>query len=114
MTTKLYVGNLSYDTTDKTLSDFFVAYGTVASSQVINDRETGQSRGFGFVEMSTEDEAQKAIGGANGQSLNRRTLTVNASKPRESGGGGGGRSSGGGGSRGGYGGGYGGGGNSRY
>ncbi len=116
MTTKLYVGNLSYDTTDKTLSDFFVAYGTVSSSQVISDRETGQSRGFGFVEMSTEDEAQKAIGGANGQSLNGRTLTVNASKPRESGGGGGSRSGGGGGgSRGGYGGGYGGGGgNNRY
>jgi RNA recognition motif-containing protein len=115
MTTKLYVGNLSYDTTDKTLSDFFVSYGTVASSQVITDRETGQSRGFGFVEMSNEDEAQKAIGGANGQSLNGRTLTVNASKPRESSGGGGGGRSGGGGSRGGYGGGYGGGGgNNRY
>jgi RNA recognition motif-containing protein len=123
MTTKLYVGNLSYDTTDKTLSDFFVAYGTVSSSQVITDRETGQSRGFGFVEMSSEDEAQKAISSANGQSLNGRTLTVNASKPRESSGGGGGSrggySGGGGSSRGGSGGGYGGGyggggGNSRY
>jgi RNA recognition motif-containing protein len=111
MGTKLYVGNLSYDMTDQTLSSLFAEAGTVTSAQVVTDRYTGQSRGFGFVEMSTEDEAKQAIASINGRAVGGRSLTVNESRPREGGGGGGGRSGGGGGggSRGG-GGGYGGGG----
>jgi RNA recognition motif-containing protein len=93
----LYVGNMSFDTTERDLTELFSSYGTVNSANVITDRETGQSRGFGFVEMASEDEAQKAIGGSNGKSVNGRTLTVNVSKPREGGGGGGGNRSGGGG-----------------
>ena len=103
---KLYVGNLSYDVDSSQLEQLFSAHGTVESAQVINDRDTGRSKGFGFVEMSSDAEAQAAIAAVNGQDHGGRALTVNEAKPREdrprSGGGGGGRSGGG---RGGYGGG---------
>lgn len=112
MATKLYVGNLSYGTRDRDLEELFAEAGSVASAQVITDRDTGQSRGFGFVEMSTEDEARQAIAAINGRTIEGRALVVNESKPREGGGGGGGRSGGGGGRSGG-GGGYGGGGGGR-
>jgi cold-inducible RNA-binding protein len=102
---KLYVGNLSYGVTDNDLMTMFGAYGTVQSAQVIMDRDTGRSKGFGFVEMGTDQEAQAAIAGLNGQDAGGRTLTVNEARPKEGGGGGGGR----GGGRGGYGGGGGGG-----
>jgi RNA recognition motif-containing protein len=112
---KLYVGNLSYDVTDSALEQMCAAYGTVESAQVIMDRDTGRSKGFGFVEMKTDQEAQAAIAGLNGQMSGGRSLTVNEAKPRENrpGGGGGGRGGSGGG-RGGYGGGGGGGGGRRY
>ncbi len=117
MATKLYVGNLSYQTNDQDLARMFAESGTVVSAQVITDRETGQARGFGFVEMSTEDESRQAIAALNGKEVGGRALTVNEAKPREGGGGrGGGGRSGGGGYGGGGGrdsGGYGGGGN-RY
>jgi len=101
MATKLYVGNLSYGASDKSLEDLFSQAGTVTSAQVVTDRYTGESRGFGFVEMSTEAEAQAAISQFNGQEHGGRTLTVNESKPREEGrgGGGGGYRGGGGGGR---------------
>ena len=108
MATKLYVGNLSFSTNDSDLARIFGDYGTVTSAQVITDRDTGRSRGFGFVEMETADEAEKAISAMNGREADGRTLTVNESRPREEGGRGG-YGGGGGGSRGG-GGGYGGGG----
>jgi len=104
MATKLYVGNLSYQTTDATLQALFAQVGTVSSCQVMTDRYTGESRGFGFVEMATESDAQNAISQLDGKSLDGRTLKVNESRPREGAGAGGG-----GGNRGG-GGGYGGGG----
>ncbi len=108
MATKLYVGNLSYQMTDAQLSELFSEAGNVTSAQVVTDRDTQQSRGFGFVEMATEDEAKQAIAAINGRTVGSRALVVNESRPRE-GGGGGGRSGGyGGGNRGG-GGGYGGG-----
>lgn len=112
MNNKLYVGNLSFSTTDQDLAALFADYGSVTSAQVVIDRDTGRSRGFGFVEMATEDEAQKAIGATNGKTLDGRPLTVNISRPRESSGGGGygGGRSGGGGYSGGRSGGYGGGG----
>src|SRR5436853_5941455 len=100
---KLYVGNLTYGVTDSTLEQMFAAHGTVESAQVIMDRDTGRSKGFGFVEMKTEQEAQAAIAGLNGQQSGGRSLTVNEAKPREDRGGGRGGSGGGG--RGGYGGG---------
>jgi RNA recognition motif-containing protein len=105
---KLYVGNLAYSVTDSSLQQMCGAFGTVQSAQVIMDRDTGRSKGFGFVEMGTDQEAQAAITGLNGKEIEGRTLTVNEARPKE-GGGGGGRSGGGGG-RGGYGGGGGGGG----
>jgi RNA recognition motif-containing protein len=111
---KLYVGNLSFSTTDQDLANLFADYGSVTSAQVVLDRDTGRSRGFGFVEMATEDEAQKAIGATNGKNVDGRPLTVNISRPRESSGGGGGYGGsrgGSGGGRSGGGGGYGGGGN---
>ncbi len=113
MATKLYVGNLSYDMTDQQLNDLFAEAGNVSSAQVVTDRYTGQARGFGFVEMASEDEAQQAIAAINGRNVGGRSLVVNESRPRE-GGGGGGRSGGGGGyggggGRSGGGGGYGGG-----
>ncbi|VTT96775.1 rna-binding protein : Putative uncharacterized protein OS=Gemmata sp. Wa1-1 PE=4 SV=1: RRM_1 [Gemmataceae bacterium] len=110
---KLYVGNLSYDVTDDQLRDMFAPYGAVQTAQVVSDRDTGRSKGFGFVEMGSEQEAQAAIAGMHGQMSSGRSLTVNEAKPRESrpggGGGGGGRGYGGGGGGGGYGGGGGGG-----
>jgi RNA recognition motif-containing protein len=109
---KLYVGNLSFNTTDQDLANLFADFGSVTSAQVVLDRDTGRSRGFGFVEMATEDEAQKAIGATNGKNVDGRPLTVNISRPRESSGGGGGyggNRGGGGGGRSGGGGGYGGG-----
>ncbi|NLX06611.1 MAG: RNA-binding protein [Phycisphaerae bacterium] len=108
---KLYVGNMSYDTNDSSLEELFGAYGTVESAQVIIDRSTGRSKGFGFVEMGNDDEAQAAIDALNGKEVNGRTLTVNEARPREDrprgGSGGGGRGGyGGGGGRGGRGGRY--------
>ena len=124
---KLYVGNLSYEVDSSALESLFAAHGTVESAQIITDRDTGRSKGFGFVEMSSDEEAQAAISAMNGQDHGGRSLTVNEAKPKENrsgggggggrggygggGGGGGGRSGGGGGGRGGYGG---GGGRSRY
>ena len=101
---KLYVGNLSYDVESSTLQELFSAHGTVESAEVIQDRETGRSKGFGFVQMGTDAEAQAAIAALNGKDHGGRALTVNEAKPRENRTGGGG----GGGSRGGYGGGGGG------
>lgn len=86
---KLYVGNLTYAVTASDLEQLFGQYGTVESAQVIADRDTGQSKGFGFVEMKTDQEAQAAIAALNGKDMNGRNLTVNEAKPRESGGGGG-------------------------
>jgi len=105
---KLYVGNLAYGITDGDLEKMFEPFGTVQSAQVIMDRDTGRSKGFGFVEMGTDAEAQAAITGLNGKQVEGRALTVNEARPKEGGGGGGGRGGGGGG-RGGYGGGGGGG-----
>ena len=109
MNNKLFVGNLSFNTTENDLQDAFAAHGTVLQANLMTDRATGRSRGFAFITMSTEAEAETAINSLNGASLDGRALTVNVAKPREerSGGGGGG---GGGGGRGGYGGGGGGGG----
>jgi RNA recognition motif-containing protein len=100
---KLYVGNLAYGVTSSDLQKMFEAHGTVESAQVIMDRDTGRSKGFGFVEMKTDQEAQAAIAGLNGKETDGRSLTVNEARPREEGGRG--RSGGG---RGGYGGGRGG------
>jgi RNA recognition motif-containing protein len=117
MGNKLYVGNLSYNVTGSDLEQMFSPHGSVQSAEVINDRETGRSKGFGFVQMSNDDEAKAAIGALNGQEVGGRALTVNEAKPREErprsggGGGGGGYGGGGGGGRGGSGG---GGGRSRY
>ena len=88
---KIYVGNLSYDVTDAALQTMFAPHGTVQSAQVIIDRETGRSKGFGFVEMGTDDEAKAAIAALNGQDNGGRALTVNEAKPREERPGGGGR-----------------------
>jgi RNA recognition motif-containing protein len=109
---KLYVGNLTYGVSDSTLEQLFSQFGTVQSAQVIQDRATGRSKGFGFVEMDTEAQAQAAIEGLHDQEHDGRRLTVNEAKPREDRGGGGGYGGGGGGrgGRGGGGGGYGGGG----
>jgi len=112
---KLYVGNLPYSATEQSLREAFSASGTVDSVSLITDRDTGQSKGFGFVEMGTDQEAQAATQAMNGQMLDGRQIKVNEAKPKTSGGGGGG------GGRGGYGGGggggrggYGGGGGGRY
>ncbi len=83
MGNKLYVGSLPFSTTEQELSELFAPHGTVQSAKVITDRYTGQSRGFGFVEMSTDDEAQKAITTLNGTQLGSRTLVVNEAKPQE-------------------------------
>jgi RNA recognition motif-containing protein len=80
---KVYVGNLSYDTTDGDLQNLFTPHGVVQSAQVIMDRDTGRSKGFGFVEMNKEDEAQAAIKALNGLERNGRALTVNEARPRE-------------------------------
>jgi RNA recognition motif-containing protein len=105
MSMKLYVGNLSFDTTTQDLEALFAEVGTVTSANVIEDRETGRRRGFGFVEMSSKEEGQNAIAQLNGKEVDGREIKVNEAKPQErNGGGGGGR-----GGRGGYGGGGGGG-----
>jgi len=118
MAMKLYVGNLSFQTSSEDLQQLFSQAGTVESASVVEDRDTGRSRGFGFVEMATKEEGEKAIEQFNGTDLAGRNLTVNEARPREDrggrGGGGGGRGGfggnrGGGGGRGGYGGGGGGG-----
>ena len=98
MSTKLYVGNLSFDTSSEQLQTIFSEAGTVQSASVVEDRETGRSRGFGFVEMSTKEEAQAAITALDGKDVDGRNLKVNEAKPREnrSGGGGGGYGGGGG------------------
>ncbi len=98
---KLYCGNLSYNVTSSDLDQMFAEFGTVKSADVIMDRDTGRSKGFGFVEMQSDQDAQAAIDGINGREHDGRTLTVNEARPREERGGGGGR--------GGRGGGYGGG-----
>jgi RNA recognition motif-containing protein len=116
MGNKLYVGNLAYSVRDDSLQAAFGQFGTVTSAKVMMDRETGRSKGFGFVEMGSDAEAQAAINGMNGQALEGRPLVVNEARPREErpGGFGGGRSGGGGGGYGGGGGGgYGGGGGGR-
>ena len=136
MGNKLYVGNLSYNVRDDDLQQAFAQYGTVSSAKVMMDRDTGRSKGFGFVEMGSDPEAQAAINGMNGQALDGRAIVVNEARPREErpggfgggsrggfgggggtgggGFGGGGRSGGGGGGYGGGGGGYGGGGGGNY
>jgi len=108
MSNKLFVGNLSFNTTENDLQDAFAAHGTVVETNLMMDRETGRPRGFGFITMSSAEEAQKAIDALNGKSIDGRALTVNVAKPREerTGGGGGGRRE--------YGGGGGGGGRNRY
>ncbi len=129
MGNKLYVGNLAYSVRDDTLEQAFAQFGTVTSAKVMMDRDTGRSKGFGFVEMGSDPEAQAAINAMNGQALDGRAIVVNEARPREErpggfggggggggrspygGGGGGGRSGGGGGAGGG--GGYGGGGGGR-
>ena len=131
MGNKLYVGNLSYNIRDDDLQQAFAQYGSVSSAKVMMDRDTGRSKGFGFVEMGSDPEAQAAINGMNGQALDGRAIVVNEARPREERpggfgggsrggfgggggtGGGGGRSGGGGGGYGGGGGGYGGGGGGR-
>ena len=107
MGNKLYVGNLSYNIRDDELHQAFAQYGSVTSAKVMMDRETGRSKGFGFVEMGSDPEAQAAINGMNGQPLDGRAIVVNEARPREErpGGYGGGRSGGGGYGGGGYGGG---------
>jgi cold-inducible RNA-binding protein len=104
MSTKLYVGNLAFQTTSEELQQLFAQAGTVQSASVVEDRDTGRSRGFAFVEMSTNAEAAAAIDQFNGKELGGRALKVNEAKPRESrgGSGGGGRNFGGGGNRGGF------------
>lgn len=116
MSMKLYVGNLSFNTSTQELEQIFGEIGTVESTNIIEDRDTGRSRGFGFVEMSSKEEGQNAIEQLNGKEVDGRELTVNEAKPRENrsgggggrggyGGGGGGNRRGGGGGGGGYGGG---------
>ena len=105
MSMKLYVGNLSFDTTQQSLETLFGEIGTVTSTNLIEDRETGRPRGFGFVEMSSKEEGQNAISQLNGKEVDGREIKVNEAKPQERNGGGGGRGGygGGGGGRGGYG-----------
>ena len=107
MSMKLYVGNLSFNTSSEDLRDLFSQAGTVESASVVEDRDTGRSRGFGFVEMSSKEEGNAAIQQFNGKEIGGRSLNVNEAKPREDRGGsrGGGRNGGGGGGRGGFGGG---------
>ncbi len=104
MGAKIYVGGLPYSATETQLNDLFAVHGTVESARVITDRFTGQSRGFGFVEMSKDEEAKAAITALNGTQMDGRTLTVNEARPQESRSGGGGRGFGGGGGGGGGGG----------
>ncbi len=101
MSMKLYVGNLSFQTSDEELQQLFAQAGTVESASIVEDRDTGRSRGFGFVEMSTKEEGEAAIAQFNGKEVNGRSLTVNEARPRENRGGGGGGRGGFGGGRGG-------------
>ena len=112
MSTKLYVGNLSFQTTSQDLQTLFAQAGTVESASVVEDRDTGRSRGFAFVEMATAEEANSAIEQFNGKEVGGRSLKVNEAKPRENRGGGGGRGFGG--DRGGFGGNRGGGGGGNH
>ena len=96
MSMKLYVGNLAFQTSSNELQELFTQVGTVESSNIIEDRDTGRSRGFGFVEMSTKEEGEAAIAQFNGKEVNGRSLTVNEAKPREDRGNGGGSRNGGG------------------
>ncbi len=105
MSTKLYVGNLSFRVSSDDLFEHFSQAGKVESANIVEDRETGRSRGFGFVEMSSEDEATSAIAQFNGSEYDGRNLVVNEARPRENGGGGGRGGNNRGGGRGGYGGG---------
>lgn len=106
MATRIYVGGLPYSATEQDLENLFAAHGTVTSATVITDKYTGQAKGFGFVEMSTNEESAAAISALNGTEMGGRSLTVNEAKPREERSGGGGYGGGGGGrDRGGYGGG---------
>ena len=105
---KIYVGNLSFNTTESQMREMFEAHGAVASASLVMDRETGRPRGFGFVEMNDDSQAKAAMAALNGKEMDGRSLTVNEAKPREAGGGGGGGGRG----RGGFGGGGGGGGRS--
>lgn len=107
---KLYVGNLSFNTSESALRELFAQHGEVVSASLVMDRETGRPRGFGFVEMSNDEEANAAIAALSGKNFDGRDLTVNEAKPREGGGGGGGRGGWGGGGGGGRSGGGGGGG----
>ena len=107
---KLYVGNLGYGIRNSDLEQLFAAHGTVRYAEVVTDRTTGQSKGFGFVEMSSEQEAKAAIAALNGKDMGGRAVTVNEARPKEEGGSRGPGGYGGGGGRGGRGGGYGGGG----
>ncbi len=91
MSNKLFVGNLSFNTTENDLQDAFAAHGTVLEANLMMDRDTGRPRGFGFITMSTPEEAQSAIAALNGQQVDGRALTVNIAKPREERGGGRGR-----------------------
>ena len=117
MSMKLYVGNLAFQTSSTDLQELFAQAGTVESASIIEDRNTGRSRGFGFVEMASKEEGEAAISQLNGKEFNGRNLTVNEARPRDerggNRGGGGGRGFGGGGGRGGYGGNRGGGGGNR-
>lgn len=100
MSMKLYVGNLSYEMSEAALNDLFTPFGTVESAKIITDKYTGNSKGFGFVEMASREEGEKAISELNGKQLNNRAITVNEARPkpdRGGSGGGGGRRSGGGG-----------------
>ncbi len=87
---KLYVGNLSFNTTDESLAQTFAPFGTVGRASVVTDRDTGRSRGFGFVEMGNDQEAKAAINALDGQMVDGRTIQVNIARPKEGGGGGGG------------------------
>src|SRR5689334_15154461 len=95
MNNKLFVGNLSFNTTENDLQDAFAAHGTVLETNLMMDRATGRARGFGFVTMGTDEEAQKALSAMNGTSMDGRNLTVNVARPREERSGGSGRSIGG-------------------
>jgi RNA recognition motif-containing protein len=108
MSMKLYVGNLAFATSSQDLQELFAQSGTVESASIVEDRETGRSRGFGFVEMSSKEEGEAAISALNGKEVGGRALKVNEAKPREPRSGGGGRGGFGGGRGGGYGGGRGG------
>jgi|SRR6266700_709503 cold-inducible RNA-binding protein len=93
MNNKLFVGNLSFNTTENDLQDAFAAHGTVVEANLMMDRATGRARGFAFVTMATDEEAQKAMLAMNGANMDGRNLTVNVARPREGNAGGGGRSS---------------------